>query len=97
MSHFSRIICYYKKNGYNINVLRQIACLVVNPIAVDNFAFLLNARRWNEPWTLRRFRLKYLSIDERVGADVVSLVRPTGVKLLDFFCSSIQLYVLLNS
>ena len=24
------------------------------------------------------------------------LVRPTGVKLLDFFCSNIQLYVLLS-
>ena len=28
--------------------------------------------------------------------DAVSVVRPTGVYLLDFFCSSIQLYVLLS-
>ena len=28
--------------GYNINVLQQTACLVVNPITVDNFAFLFN-------------------------------------------------------
>ena len=27
----------------------------------------------------------------------MSLVRPTGVYLLDFFCSGIQLYVLLSS
>ena len=27
---------------YNINVLQQIACLVVNPITVGYFAFLLN-------------------------------------------------------
>ena len=30
------------KSGYDINVLRQIVCLVVNPIMVDNFAFLFN-------------------------------------------------------
>ena len=31
-----------KKIGYNINVLQQTACLVVNPITVGNFAFLFN-------------------------------------------------------
>ena len=33
---------HYKKIGYNINVLQQTACLVVNPITVGNFAFLFN-------------------------------------------------------
>ena len=33
---------HYKKIGYNINVLQQTACLVVNPITVGNFAFLSN-------------------------------------------------------
>ena len=28
--------------GYNINVLQQAACLVINPITVGNFAFLFN-------------------------------------------------------
>ena len=32
----------YKKIGFNINVLQQTACLVVNPITVGNFAFLFN-------------------------------------------------------
>ena len=36
------IISHYKKIGYNTNVLLQIACLVVNPITVINFAFLFN-------------------------------------------------------
>ena len=36
------IISHYKKIGYNINVLKQTACLVVNPIMVDNFAFIFN-------------------------------------------------------
>ena len=41
-AQFIKIISHYKKIGYNINVLQQTACLVVNPITVGNFAFLLN-------------------------------------------------------
>ena len=37
-----KTISHYKKFGYNINVLQQTACLVVNPITVGNFAFLFN-------------------------------------------------------
>ena len=36
------LISRYKKIRYNINVLQQTACLVVNPITVGNFAFLFN-------------------------------------------------------
>ena len=31
-----------------------------------------------------------------LGPDALAIVRPTGVLLLDFFCSGIQLYVLLS-
>ena len=41
-AQFMKIISHYKKIGYNINVLQQTACLVVNPIMVGNFAFLFN-------------------------------------------------------
>ena len=41
-AQFIKIISDYKKIGYNINVLQQTACLVVSPITVGNFAFLLN-------------------------------------------------------
>ena len=41
-AQFINIISYYIKIGYNINVLQQTACLVVNPITVGNFALLLN-------------------------------------------------------
>ena len=37
-----KIISLYKKIGYNINVLQQTACLVVNRITVGNFALLFN-------------------------------------------------------
>ena len=40
--HFKKIILCYKKIGYNIDVLRQMTCLVVNPIKVDSFAYLFN-------------------------------------------------------
>ena len=40
--HFKTIIVRYKKIGYNIDVLRQTACLVVNPIKVYSFAYLFN-------------------------------------------------------
>ena len=40
--HFKKIIVRYKKIGHNIDVLRQTACLVVNPIKVNSFAYLSN-------------------------------------------------------
>ena len=40
--HFKKIIVCYKKIGYNINVLRHTACLVVNLIKVNIFAYLIN-------------------------------------------------------
>ena len=43
-AQFVKIISHYKKIGYNINVLQQTACLVVNPITVGNFTFLFNGR-----------------------------------------------------
>ena len=43
--HFKKIIVRYKKIGYNIDVLRQTACLVVNAIKVNSFSHLILARR----------------------------------------------------
>ena len=39
---FRKIIMRYKRIGYNLNVLRQPACLVINPIKVDGYAALFN-------------------------------------------------------
>ena len=39
---FRKIIMRYKRIGYNINVMRQSACLVFNPITVDGYATLFN-------------------------------------------------------
>ena len=32
----------FKRIGYNLNVMRQSACLVINPITVDGFVALFN-------------------------------------------------------
>ena len=39
---FRKIIMRYKRIGYNVNVMRQSACLVINPITVDSYAALFN-------------------------------------------------------
>ena len=39
---FRKIVMRYIRIGYNLNVMRQSACLVINPITVDGFAALFN-------------------------------------------------------
>ena len=39
---FRKIIIRHKRIDYDLNVMRQSACLVINPITVDNFAALFN-------------------------------------------------------
>ena len=39
---FRKIIMRYKRIGYNLNLKRRSACLVINPITVDGYAALFN-------------------------------------------------------
>ena len=39
---FRELIMRYKRIGYKLNVMRQSACLVINPIMVDGYAALFN-------------------------------------------------------
>ena len=39
---FRKLINRYKRIGYSPDIMRQTACLVVNPIIVDGYASLLN-------------------------------------------------------
>ena len=39
---FRKIIIRHKRIDYNLNVMRQSAWLVINPITFDNFAALFN-------------------------------------------------------
>ena len=39
---FRKITTHYRRIGYNLNVMRQSACLVFNPIMVDSYAAFFN-------------------------------------------------------
>ena len=39
---FRNVIKRRKRIGYDLNVMRQSTCLVINPITVDNFDALFN-------------------------------------------------------
>ena len=39
---FRKLINLYKRIGYSVDIMRQTACLVVNPIIVDGCASLFN-------------------------------------------------------
>ena len=39
---FRKLINRYKRIGYSLDIMRQTACLVVNPINVDGYASLFN-------------------------------------------------------
>ena len=39
---FQKIIIRHKRIGYDLNVMRQSARLVINPFTVNNFAALFN-------------------------------------------------------
>ena len=67
-AHFIKIISHYIKIGYNIHVLQQTACLVVNQSQLATLLSSLIARQWVALQTLLWFRLKDLSIDKMEGA-----------------------------
>ena len=37
---FRKVMIRHKRICYDLNVMRQSACLVINPVTVDNFAAL---------------------------------------------------------
>ena len=42
MINLKTLLKCYKRVGYNMNIMRQSACLVVNRITVDSYGFLFN-------------------------------------------------------
>ena len=87
---FRKIIIRYKRIGYNLNVMRQSACLVVNPITVDGYATLFNCTPVdrasdsmmapNDGPDLKLFILVGWDRSFRL------LLGPTGAQLIIFFC-----------
>ena len=81
---FRKIITRYRHIGYNLNVMRQSACLVFNPITVDNYAALhaggSGVRLYDGP-DLKLFILVGW------GRSFLSVAWPIGVQLMFFFSS----------
>ena len=50
---FRRIVKRFRRTRYNLDIIRQTACLVFNPIMVDDYATAhsLVARPWFRPET----------------------------------------------
>ena len=39
---FKRIVNRFKRTGYNLDIMRQTACLLLNPIMVEGYAALFS-------------------------------------------------------
>ena len=84
----SELIKRYKIIGYSLDIMRQTACLVVNPIIVDGMLHSIIARRRFGPQTQWRPLRKTLT--SGLGLDDMSLAWPAVIQLLVFIYSGIQ-------
>ena len=87
-AQFIKVISHYKKIGYNINVLQQTACLVVNPITVDNsslqcYSVLSDILVKNELCIPLERGSNVLS----TGEGFICLSPPSKLKIAVLFCS----------
>ena len=86
---FRKIITLYRRIGYNLNVMRQSACLVFNPITVDNYAAFFNCTPVGRASDSDGPDLK-LFILVGWGRSFLSVAWPTGIQLMFFFCSGVS-------
>ena len=80
---FRKIITRYRRIGYNLNVMRQSACLVFNPIMVDNYAAFFNCTPVGRASDSMMATTK-LFILVGCGRSFLSVAWPTGVQLVFF-------------
>ena len=86
---FRKIITRYRRIDYNLNVMRQSACLVFNPFMVDNYAAFFNCTPVGRASDYDGSDIK-LYILVGWGRSFLSDAWPTGVQLLFFFCSGVS-------
>ena len=88
---FRKIITRYRRIGYNLNVMRQSACLVFNPITVDNYAaFFTELHAGGSGVRLYDGPDLKLFILVGWGRSFLSVAWPTGVQLMFFFSSGVS-------
>ena len=78
-------IMRYKRIGYNLNEMRQSACLVINPIMVDGYATLFNCTPVDRPSDSMMPRPKAIHFSW-MGPDLSSVAWSTEAQLIIFFC-----------
>ena len=47
---FRRIVKRLRRTGYNLDIVRQTACLVFNPIMIDDYAALISCTAVVQAW-----------------------------------------------
>ena len=85
---FRKLINRHKRIGYNPYVLRQTACIIINPTSVDSYASLFNCTIVVGPQT--QWRPWHKDFTSGLGLDARSLAWPTVVQLVVFFNSGLQ-------
>ena len=71
--------------GYNLNVMRQSACLVINPITVDGSATLFNCTLVDRASDSMMAPTKAVHFSW-LGPELSSAAWSTGAQLIIFFC-----------
>ena len=79
-----KTIMRYKRIGYNLNVMRQSACLVINPITVDGYATLFNCMPQDRASDSMMARPKVIHFSW-LGPELSSVAWSTGAQLIIFF------------
>ena len=74
-----KIIMCYKRIGYNLNVMRPFACLVINSIKVNGYAALFNCTPVDRASDSMMARPKAIHLSWSVDWS-------TGAQLITFFC-----------
>ena len=82
---FRKIIMRYKRIGYNLNVMRQSAFLVINPITADSYAALFNCTPVDRASNSMMARPKAIHFSW-LGPELSSVAWSTGAQLIIFFC-----------
>ena len=85
---FRKIITHYRRIGYTLDVMRQSACLLFNPVVVDSCAAVFGCapvgRASDSGLDIKLFILVGW------GRGFLSVAWPTGVQLVFFFCSGVS-------
>ena len=81
---------HYKLIGYNLNAMRQSACVVINPIAFDSFAALFNCTPVDRASDYMMARPKAFHFSW-LGPELFRLLLgPPGLNWLPSFASGFQ-------